>query len=192
MAVEADAIGEGLGDGFTDVVEENAPGEGGFSGAEEFHHAESVDPDVAFRVVLGGLGDALHGFDFGEKFGEEAGLIEEFEAAVGVAVGEDAGEFGEDAFGGDFADGERVDGGEGGGVDLEVEAGGEADGPEHAEVVFGEAGDGVADGTDEAGGEVGATVDEVEDFAGEGVEEETVDREVAPLGVGGGVGFVLN
>ena len=38
-------------------------------------------------MVFGGLGDALHGFDFREEFGEEAGLIEEFEAAVGIAVG---------------------------------------------------------------------------------------------------------
>ena len=75
---------------------------------------------------------------------------------------------------------------------MEVEAGGEADGAEHAEVVFGKAGDGVADGADDTGGEVGSAVDKVEDFACDGIEEEAVDREVAALCVGGGVSFVLD
>ena len=80
------------------------------------------------------------------------------------------------------------------------EAGGEADGPEHAEFVFGEAEVGVADGADDAGGEVFAAVDEVEGGGGDGlfalqdfgVEEHAVDGEVAAEDVFAGRGGELD
>lgn len=86
----------------------------------------------------------------------------------------------------------EADGGGGFGLDIEREAGGEADGAEEAEVVFGEAGGGVADGADEFVVEVVAAVDEVEDLVGAGIEEEAVDGEVAAGGVAGGVCFELD
>ncbi len=55
-----------------------------------------------------------------------------------------------------------ADGGEGLRLDLEVEASGETDGAKHAELVFGEAVGGVADGAEDFGGEVGAAVYVVE------------------------------
>ena len=70
-----------------------------------------------------------------------------------MALGEHAGEFVADAFAAYACNmrGERPDGGEGGLVDFEVETGGEADGAEHAQVVFFEAERWVADGAEDAG-----------------------------------------
>ena len=150
-----------------------------------------MDPDVAFGVKLRGLLDTLHAFDFGEEFVEEAGFMEEFEAAAGSAFGEDAGEFVALAFGGDGVDlrGEFADGVEGVRFNGEVKAGGEADGAEHAEVVLFEAAVRRADGADHAVFEVGASADVVEDLAGHGVEEEGVDGEVAAENIFGRICF---
>ena len=57
--------------------------------------------------------------------------------------------------------GEAADGGGGAGVELEAEAGGEADAADHAEVVFFEAGVGLADGAHDAGVEVGQAADKI-------------------------------
>ncbi len=58
------------------------------------------------------------------------------------------------------------------GLDFESEARREADGPQQAEVVLGEAHLGVADGADQPGVEVGAAAHEVEHLAGHGVLEQ--------------------
>jgi hypothetical protein len=136
-------------------------------------------------VELGRLRHAFHGGNFREQFGEEAEFVEEFEAAAGVAFSKELGEFFADAFGGDNVDFIRVqaDGGEGCGFDGVVEARGEADGAEHAEFVFGEAPGGLADGADDSGGEIGASADEVENFAGVVAHEEAVDGEIAALDI---------
>ena len=81
-------------------------------------------------------------------------------------------------------------------LDFEVEAGGETDGAEHTELVFGEAKGGVADGAEDFGGEVSAAVYVVECggcrvaglFEDGGVEEHAVDGEVAAEDVFAGVG----
>lgn len=82
-----------------------------------------------------------------------------------------------------------ANGGAGLRFDFEFESGGEADGPEQAEVIFGEPGFGVADGANEFAVQVGLAVDVVDDGLGLGVVEEGVDGEVAAGGVFGGIGF---
>ena len=153
-----------------------------------------MHPDVALGVVLRGLLDAVEAVDFGEDFGEQAGLVEEFEGVAGLTFGKHAGEFVADSLAADLRDLGRklADGGGGFRVEGVAEARGEADGAEHAELVLGEAEDGVADGADEAGGEVFAAVDIVEEgglegFGGDGllggelerIENHAVDGEVA-------------
>lgn len=90
VAVEADALGLPERRGLGDIVEEDAPSErrGGFP--HRFQHKESMGPDVAFGVELGGLLDALHGLHLGQDVGEEEKGIEEFEAAAGVGFGENS------------------------------------------------------------------------------------------------------
>jgi len=158
-----------------------------------------VGPDIALGVELGRLGDAAQADDLGEDFGEEAEVEEQLEAAAGTALGEDSGELVADALGADEGDlgGVAANGGGGGGVDLEVEARGEADGAQHSQLVFGEAQVGVADGADDAGGEVFAAVNEVERGGGgvsrcERVEEHSVDGEVAAEDVFAGIGGVTH
>lgn len=171
-----------LGGGKTETVEnvlggwcareERGPGEG------EIHRGSEAGETFA----RGG---------FGDKRGPEAGGGKELPDEGEAGAGEDAAHFVVDAFGGDAADAVGVSrkGGEGGGLDGEAEAGGETDGAEEAEVIFGEAGGGVADGADEAGFEVGLAAVEIESVAGEGIEVEGVDGEVAAGGIVGGVGM---
>jgi hypothetical protein len=118
--------------------------------------------------------------------------VEEIEAAGGIGAGENFDEFIADAFGGDHFGfgGESAEGFPGGGFDGEAELDGEADGAEEAEAVFGKAGEGIADGADLLGCEIGLAVDVVEEFIFEGIKKHAVDGEVAPLGIflGGGEG----
>jgi len=194
VAVKVDGTGGrvgGGGEGFGDVVEEDGPDEGlaGVRG-QLFEHEADMRVDGAFRVVIGGLGAGEGGGKFGEDGFEEAAVAEEVEAAEGVGGGKEFLEFVADAFGTDALDGggQAPDGGEGVGVDGEIELGGEADGAEEAQVVFGKAFGGVADGADEASLEVGLAADPVVELAGEGVKEEAVNGKVTADGVGLGVG----
>ena len=192
MAVEADAIGDGESGGLAGVVKQGGKGERErWIRGEVLKQEEGVGPDIALGVELGRLGDAFHASGLGKEDFEQSGGVEEFGATAGAAFGQDAGEFVADAFGGDGGDGgsEAREGVPGGGFDFEAEAGGEADGAEQTEAVFGEALRGVADGAEAAGLEVGESVDVVDDFAGEGVFEEGVDGEVAAEDVLAGVGF---
>jgi hypothetical protein len=190
VVVKADAVagfgGGAEGGGLAKVVKKNAPGECGRGpGGETLEHEEGVYPDIAFGMELRWLRDAFHGGDFGEKFGEEAEFVKEFEATAGGAFGEELGKFFADALGGNDVNFLRMlaNGGEGCGFDGVVEACGEAHGAEHTEFVFGETPGGLADGADDFGGEIGAAADEVEDFAGIVAHEQAVDGEVAALDV---------
>ena len=190
VAVKADAIAgfraRPKGGRFADVVKENAPCQGwrDFRG-KAFEHEKGVDPDVAFGVELRGLGDAFHGGDFGKQFAEKAEFVEEFETTAGGSFGKEFGEFFANALGGndvDFA-GVFADGGKSCGFDGVAKARGEADGAQHAELVFGEAARRLADGADGFGGKIGAAADEVEDFASVVTHQQAVDGEIAALNI---------
>lgn len=152
--------------------------------------------DVSFGVPLGWLFAADEGERFGEEVVDEGGRDEEFETGAAVRVGEDFGKFVADAFRGDFFQqvGVFLDGSEGHRLDGEAEPGGETDGAEEAECVFLEAVGGGADGAEGFGFDIAKAVDVVDDFAGGGIFEESVDSEVAPVcvflwgGEGDGVG----
>ncbi len=116
--------------------------------------------------------------------------MEKIEAAGGIGAGENFNEFIADALGGDDfgVGGESAEGFPGGGFDGKAELDGEADGAEEAETVFGKAGEGIADGADLLGCEIGLALDVVEEFIFEGIEKHAVDGEVATLSIflGGG------
>jgi len=118
--------------------------------------------------------------------------MEEIEAAGGIGAGENFDKFIANAFGRyDFGvGGESAEGFPSGGFDGKAKLDGESDGAEEAEAVFGEAGEGIADGADLLGSEVGLTLNVVEEFIFEGIKKHAVDGEVAPLGIllGGGEG----
>jgi len=111
--------------------------------------------------------------------------VEEIEAAGGIGAGENFDEFIADPFGGDDlgVGGESAEGIPGGGFDGKAELDGEADGAEEAEAVFGKAGEGIADGADLLGCEIGLALDVVEELIFEGIKKHAVDGEVAPLGI---------
>ena len=118
--------------------------------------------------------------------------MKKIEAAGRIGAGENFNEFIADALGGDDfgIGGESAEGFPGGGFDGEAELDGEADGAEEAETVFGKAGEGIADGADLLGSEIGLALDVIEEFVFEGIEKHAVDGEVAALGIflGGGEG----
>jgi hypothetical protein len=142
---------------------------------------QSVVPDIALGVEFGRLLDSVEAVDFGQDLLEQAGAVEQFKGAAGAALGQHAGEFVANTLKADLMDlaGASTDGGFGSGVDFKVKTGGEADGAQHAELIFVEALGGVSDGADDAGVEVGAALDKIEDLAGLGIEEHSVDGEVA-------------
>lgn len=118
--------------------------------------------------------------------------MKKIEAAGGIGAGKNFDEFIADAFGGDDfgIGGESAEGFPGGGFDGEAELDGEADGTKEAEAVFGKAGEGIADGANLLGSEIGLALNVVEEFVFEGIEKHAVDGEVAALGIflGGGEG----
>ncbi len=118
--------------------------------------------------------------------------MKKIEAASGIGAGKNFNELIADAFGGnDFGiGGKSAKGFPGGGFDGEAELNGEANGTEEAEAVLGKAGQGIADGADLLGSEIGLAVDVVEKFVFEGIKKHAVDGEVATLSIflGGGEG----
>ena len=118
-------------------------------------------PDVAFGMKLRGLLDTFHARDFGKGLGEQAGLVKKLKSTAGMAFRKHLGKFVADALTANcFGFGcETVDGGGRHGIDLEVEAGGEANGAEHSKMIFFKALGGLADGANETGVEVGQALD---------------------------------
>jgi hypothetical protein len=119
-------------------------------------------------MELGGLLNSVHAHGFGQDLLKEACGIEQFKSATGVAFSQHQGEFVADALAADLADpgGGVADGDEGARFDFEVEARGEADGSQHAQLVFGEAQGGIPDRAENLSGEIVAAADEVERCGG--------------------------
>ena len=84
---------------LADVVQQRAQGQRRRGRSQPLEHQQRVDPDVAFGMELGRLLDALHGGDLGQDVGQQAGLVQQFEAAARAAFGQDADQFVADALG---------------------------------------------------------------------------------------------
>ncbi len=108
--------------------------------------------------------------------------MQQLEAAFGRSFAEDQSNLLADALPRDAVDLGRCppDDAPRAGVDREVEARGDADRAQHAELVFLEAGRGVSDRAYDAARQVVAAADVVDDPIFDGIEEHTVDREIAP------------
>jgi len=172
--------------GLADVVEEDGEDErDGDLRGEQAEHGAGVDPDVALGMKLRRLLAALEREKLRDDLGEEAALVEQVEAADTIGREENADEFLADALGADVVDfgGVLLQRVPGGGIDFELEHGGEADGAQHAEAILAEAARGVADGAQKAAVEIGASADEIDDLARNGIVEHAVYSEVAALRV---------
>ncbi len=191
VAIEADAVRPAERGRFSDIVEQSGPCKLDRGRTKVFEQQKGVDPDIAFGVEFGRLRNALKGGDLRQNFGEEAGGVKELEASAGAAFGQDAGEFAADALGRNAVDAgtERPNCLECGGIETEGEAGGEADGAQHPEMILFEPREWVADGADNAAVEVVAAADEIDNNVGFGIEKESVDGEIAAQNVGLGAGL---
>lgn len=132
----------GRGERFGDVVKENRPRQGWVSSSRKiFEHQEQVVENGSFRMKIGRLVARDGGGDFGKDVFEQAALAKKIEAARRVGWTEKFDEFVADALGTDrenlWRDG--FDGGEGFGLDIEIELGGETNGPQEAQVILGKA-----------------------------------------------------
>ena len=89
--------------------------------------------------------------------------MKKIEAASGIGAGKNFDEFIADALGGNNfgIGGESAKGFPSGGFDGEAELDGKANGTEEAEAVLGKAGEGIADGANLLGSEIGLAVDVV-------------------------------
>src|SRR6266850_1611373 len=134
--VKVDAAGlrvAGRGERFGDVVKENRPRQGWVSSSRKiFEHQEQVVENGSFGMKIGRLVASDGGGDFGKDLFEQAALAKKIEAARRVGWTEKFDEFVADALGTDrenlWRDG--FDGGEGFGLDIEIELGGETYGPQ--------------------------------------------------------------
>ena len=174
------------GRGLADIVEEHGKDErgGGFR-RQQSQHGAGVDEDVSLGMKLRRLLAAFERFNFREDFFEQSAFVEQVETADPVGVGKNFDQLLTDALGADRAKvgGVGSDGVPSPGLDVIVEAGGEADGAEETEFVLAEAGHGIADGAEGAGLEVGLATDEVDKVFRHRIVEHAVDGEIAAGGV---------
>ena len=175
------------------IMQQRSPGERGRnSGGKAFQQQKGVSKDIAFGVVLRRLLDALHASDLRQHLGQQAERVEQLEGAAGAALGQHLGQLVAHALLAHLVNLRGV-GADGRGrvlFDLVSEARGKTGGAQHAELVFGKAAAGVANGADDAVSEVLTPADEVVQLAvcgvgmgTQGIEQEAVDGEVAALDV---------
>ena len=175
---------------LADVMEQNRKHErrGNLLGKQRKHEAR-VNKDIALGVEVGWLFATFQRLDLGEQDGEQTGLIEQIESANARGVGENFDEFIADALGAHGSDLRRSlhQGPPGFGFDLESQRGREPHAADEPQLVLGEARMGIADAAEDACAEVRLAADEVEDLAGEGIEEQAVHCEIPPSCVALGV-----
>jgi hypothetical protein len=85
-----------------------------------------------------------------------------------------------------------LDGREGPGLDVESKADRETDGPQQAQMILAEALFGIADGAYDLCREIGTAAGEIQNFTGEGIEQECVDGEIAAQDILSGIRFEGN
>src|SRR5436190_16140345 len=73
-------------------------------------------------------------------------------------------------------------------VDRKIKPSSEADGPQHPQLVLGNAGERIADRADDTALDIRLPANEVDDLVVQRVVEQAVNREIAPLGIVLGIG----
>jgi hypothetical protein len=140
-------------------------------------------------MELGRLLDAFHGLDLGKNFAQQTSLVKQLEDTPGVAFSQHLCKLIADALARDLMDLRRKlpDGGKGCRFDRVFKTRGKPNGAQHAELVFGKTQRGITDGSDAPGFEVLLPSHEVEHLVIYGIEQQTVDGEVAALNVFAGI-----
>ena len=148
-------------------------------------HDERVRPHIAFRVVLRRLLDALQRRNLRQNHFQQSRFIQQLETASRPALAENAADLVANPLDRDLVDRGRlfVDRLERRGLDLEPEPRSEADSPQHPQLVFREPFVGIADRSNPAIRQIGVAFDIVQILLPDRVEENAVDREVAPANV---------
>ncbi len=105
-----------------------------------FQQQQSMQPYIAFGMVLRRLFHAFHSCHFRQDDRQQTAAVEQFEPAARAAFGEDTRQFVADPLGGDGADEGMVslDGSESARIDFEFQARGEADRAQEAEMILAE------------------------------------------------------
>lgn len=176
----------GIGGWFADIVEQHRPGQGGIRIFQLIERERGVHEDIAFGVKLWRLFDAAHCVDFGQDVFQQSRVAQQVECAPGFGgLGPHARQFLQDAFGADLQDFFRIgtDRARRGGIQVELQHGGEAYGAQHAEVVFLKASAGIPDGANDSRAQIVESADVVDDCMAGGIVEQAIDGEVASPGI---------
>ena len=191
MPVEADAVGHPERRRLADVVQQRAGGQRHRGIAQLFEQQQRVRPHVAFRMEFRRLRDALHGHYLGQDVAQQSGLVQKLEAAPCAAFRQDARQLVADTFGRNFHDQavQPLQRRHGGGFDLEAQPGRESHGADQAQVVFLETLVRVADGAHHAAAQVLPASREVQHLVRIGIQQQRVDRKIAPHRILPGIAF---
>ena len=176
-----------FGAGFAYVVKQGGPPQPLVAAAQRHvvEHGERVVEVVFVSATLDGL-YPFEGSHLGEDEGQQLAVVEQDEAFRGDVGADDFAQLVDDALFRDDFDARAValDGGEGLGLDAEVELRGEPYGPHHAQGVVAEGDVGVERGADNPFFEVVHTAEGVDQFApavAVQTQGQGVDGEVAPV-----------
>ena len=184
---------------FSRIMKEHRPGQAPhpFPGdpflRQQRQHAQGVFPDVALGVEAGRLVHAAQGRDLRKESGKESCFRQEFHAPPWSRSREDPAELFPQPLGADPVDLFPVepDRLQGGFFDQKSQIGGEADRPEHPEMILGKAFFRRADGPDDLFFQIRPAAHIIDDLPRLGIHKETVDRKIPAVNVlpGGGEGY---
>jgi len=151
----------------------------------QFHHQLGVRKHVTFGMKLRWLLDALHRFHLGQHLVEQPNFIQQRQAPSGVWTRENLDQLIADAFGTHDANLCRhvLCRPKCCRIDLVAEIGRKPDTPQHPQLVLLESLVGIADRADDLSLDVRLSANEIDDLASDGIKEQPIDCEIAPLRV---------
>ena len=190
VAIKMDASGGWVLGGrhrFGHVVEQHGPGHRRIGvGLQVLEHELEVVEHCPFRVIVRRLFAGDRGGQLGQHVFEQAALAQQLQPAPRVRRAKEFGQFFADALGADASNHRRggLDGGERARLDLEIELGGQANGPEQPQVVLGESFAGQTDRAEPFGPQIGLAADPVAQLILHRVVKQAVDSEITAASVG--------
>src|SRR4029077_15074545 len=169
-----------------DIVQQRSPCQGRRTGVRQLlKQQQGVHKNVALGMELRRLLDALHRGNLRQDFAEEASLVEQEKGLAGVALGKHFGQFVANSFTRDLMNsaGQLRDRGKRFRLDGVSEARGKTHRTQHAQLIFGKAQLGPADGANDSGSQVLAPAYEIQHFIPDRIEQQAVDVEVPSLDI---------
>src|SRR5713101_6607330 len=168
------------------IMQQGTPSQGWrCSRRQLLDHEPRVDPDIALRMKLRRLFDALHSRDFRQYLGKEAGLVQKLKPPPGRAFGQQLRKFIAQALRGDLLDlvSMPANGIQRRRFKFETKPSGETRRSQQAQFVLAKTAIRFADRADEPNPQISLPANIVEHFARVVAHQQPVNREIAALHV---------